>query len=238
MEQFVFVAVSLYNTKNLTTLGIAKQDLPKYETEQNHTYQIDSIKKRRSKNLFAKADSLVDKIFSSPHIKLSESQTLLLYGEETWVLLSDMYLLDAAGIAPTLVLNQYAEAEDRKLFPFQNLNVRRCNGCTRKAVLLMGLYAVYWKLATYQYQKWDNFCIKTFVHKVYSCYAQIQENEGICHVQERNLMFGYVDKLAKDNNGAKPQLVRQDLFGRTVDTKGMKTEVSKGTIRAIFTMIT
>ena len=34
----------------------------------------------------------------------------------------------------------------------------------------------------------------------------------------------YVDKLAKDNNGGKDLLVRQDLFDRTIDAKGMKTK--------------
>ena len=46
-----------------------------------------------------------------------------------------------------------------------------------------------------------------------------------------------VDKLAKDNNGEKYLLVRQDLFDRTVDAKGMKKD-SKETVRAFFTMIT
>ena len=36
--------------------------------------------------------------------------------------------------------------------------------------------------------------------------------------------LAYVDKLAKDNNGIKYLLVRQDLFDRTVDAKGMKTK--------------
>ena len=44
----------------------------------------------------------------------------------------------------------------------------------------------------------------------------------------------YVDKLAKDNNGVNYQLVRQDLFDRTVDAKGMKTRVSKERVRAFF----
>ena len=39
--------------------------------------------------------------------------------------------------------------------------------------------------------------------------------------------LAYVDKLAKDNNGVKNLLVRQDLFDRTVDAKGMKTKDSK-----------
>ena len=42
----------------------------------------------------------------------------------------------------------------------------------------------------------------------------------------------YVDKLLKDNNGVKYLLVRQDLFDRTVDAKGMKTKDSQETIRA------
>ena len=50
--------------------------------------------------------------------------------------------------------------------------------------------------------------------------------------------LAYVDKLAKDNNGVKYLLVRQDLFDRTVDAKAMKTKNSKETIRAFLTMIT
>ena len=50
--------------------------------------------------------------------------------------------------------------------------------------------------------------------------------------------FAYVDKLAKVNNGVKYLLVRQDLFDRTVDAKGMKTKDSKETVRAFLTMIT
>ena len=39
--------------------------------------------------------------------------------------------------------------------------------------------------------------------------------------------LGDVDKLSKDNNGVKYLLVREDLFDRTVDAKGMKTKDSK-----------
>ena len=48
----------------------------------------------------------------------------------------------------------------------------------------------------------------------------------------------YVGKLDKDYNGVKYLLIRQDLFDRTVDAKGMKTEVSEETVCAILTMIT
>ena len=47
-----------------------------------------------------------------------------------------------------------------------------------------------------------------------------------------------VDKPAKVNNSVKYFLVRQDLFDRTVDAKGMKTKDSKETVCAFLTMIT
>ena len=50
--------------------------------------------------------------------------------------------------------------------------------------------------------------------------------------------LAYDDKLAKDNNGVKYLLVRQDLFDRTVDAKGMNTKDSKEAVRAFLTMIT
>ena len=49
--------------------------------------------------------------------------------------------------------------------------------------------------------------------------------------------LAYVDKLAKDNNGINYLLVRQDLFDRTVDAKGMKSKDSKETVRAFLSMI-
>ena len=50
--------------------------------------------------------------------------------------------------------------------------------------------------------------------------------------------LAYIDKLAKDKNGVKHLLVRQDLFDRTVDAKRMKTKYLKETVRAFLTMIT
>ena len=43
--------------------------------------------------------------------------------------------------------------------------------------------------------------------------------------------LAYVDKMAKDNTRVKHLLVRQELFHRTVDAKGMKTRGSKETIK-------
>ena len=50
--------------------------------------------------------------------------------------------------------------------------------------------------------------------------------------------LAYVDKLAKENNGVKFLLVRQDLFDRTVNAEGMKTKDSQETVKAFSSMIT
>ena len=50
--------------------------------------------------------------------------------------------------------------------------------------------------------------------------------------------FAYVVKIAKDNNGIKYLLVRQDLLDRTVNAKGMQTNDSKETVCAFLSMIT
>ena len=128
MDQFDLVPASVYN-KSLITQSVTKQELPKDQPSQNTTYQIDSLKKEINKKLFSKADSLVDKILSCPRINLSNSQTLILDGVETGVSLKDFAqqlrrknadvpdiyftLLDAAGISPTLILNENAKAKER-----------------------------------------------------------------------------------------------------------------------------
>ena len=123
MEQFVLVPASVYNK----SVSVTKQKLPKYKTEQPPTYQIDSL--NLNKKLFGKADTLIDKILSCSRIKLSNSQTIILDGVDTGVLISDFTLhlrrknadvpdiyftlLDAAGISPSLVFNQNAKAKHR-----------------------------------------------------------------------------------------------------------------------------
>ena len=50
--------------------------------------------------------------------------------------------------------------------------------------------------------------------------------------------LAYGDKLAKENNGVKYLLVRQDLFDRTVNAKGIKTKDSQETVKAFSSKIT
>ena len=49
--------------------------------------------------------------------------------------------------------------------------------------------------------------------------------------------LAYVDKLAKENNGVKYLIVRQVLFDRTVNAKGMKPKDSQETVKAYSSMI-
>ena len=87
MEQFVLVPVSVYIK---SAQSVTEQKLPKYTAEQPPTYQIDSL--YLNKELFGKADILIDKILSSFRIKLSNSQTKILDGVDTEVLISDFTL--------------------------------------------------------------------------------------------------------------------------------------------------
>ena len=128
MEQIVLVAASVYN-KNVNTQLVTKLELPKYKAEQPPTYQIASLRRDINKNLFGKAYTLKDNILSCTSIKLSNSQTKILDGVDTGVLISDFTLhlrpknvnvpdiyfnlLDAAGISPSPVFNQNAKTKDK-----------------------------------------------------------------------------------------------------------------------------
>ena len=129
MEQFVLVPISVYNSNIKKPTVVSKKELPSYQSEEKPTYQIESVKKDINKNLFAKVDSLVDKVLSSPRIKLSTSNFLILDGTDTAVSLTDFAqtlkrknaavpdiyftLLDAADITPSLVLNINAKEKER-----------------------------------------------------------------------------------------------------------------------------
>ena len=137
----------------MKTEAVTEQELPKYQVERNPTHEIDSTQKELNKKLFDKPDTLVDKNLSCPRIKFSNSWTLNLDCVEIRVLLSDfaqelrrknadvpdihITLLDAAGISPTLVLNQNAKEKGTWVE-----GVRSGKGCTHRVMLLMGLSAI------------------------------------------------------------------------------------------------
>ena len=132
MDQFFLVTASSYYNRSLKTQAVTKRVLPKFQAEQNLTYQIESLQNEINKTPFAKAHSLVDKMLSCPR----NSQTLILDGVGTGVLVSDfpqqlhrknaevrsvsLIFFDGAVIPPTLILNPNAKAKERgKWIPFK-----------------------------------------------------------------------------------------------------------------------
>ena len=129
IEPFVRVPASLLSKLNTTKSLTLKVDLLKYQPQQTPRSQVDSLKKDINKEMFAKADSLVGKHLASPRINLSLSNTIVLDGTDTGVLLHDFaqnlhrknadvpdiysILLDAADICPSIVLNWNAKAKER-----------------------------------------------------------------------------------------------------------------------------
>ena len=88
MEPFFLVPLSVCNSSNSPTIAI-QQELPKYKPEQTPTYHKDTLKKEIDQQLSTSASPLVNKILESPRMKLSKSNTLILDGTETGVLLKD-----------------------------------------------------------------------------------------------------------------------------------------------------
>ena len=135
MEKFVLVPLSVHNSSNSPTI-VTKLETTKYKPEQTPTYHKDTLKKEINHQLSTSASPLVNKFLESPRIKLSNSNTLILDGIETGVLLKDFAqrlrrknvpipdinftLLDAASINPNLVVNSHAKGKERgALIPFK-----------------------------------------------------------------------------------------------------------------------
>ena len=128
IEQIVLDRASVYN-KGLNTLSVTKQEFPKYQALPNPRYQTESLKREINKNLFANADSLVNRNVFCSRIRISKMHTSFLDGVETRALLSDFAqqlrrknadnphsyftLLNDAAISPTLSLNQNVWAKKR-----------------------------------------------------------------------------------------------------------------------------
>ena len=121
------------------------------------------------------------------------------------------------------------------------MNVRSCKDCIRKVLLLTVLYATWQKLAGYQYQRLDSFYIQRILFKKFNLAAR-KFKRMRNFARFRNgiwcMDLAYVDKLAKENKGVKYLLVRQNLFDRTVNAKGIITKDSQETVKAFSSMIT
>ena len=128
LEQFVLVPLSVYKSSNNSTI-VTKSELPKYKSDQTSTYHRDTLKKENNQQLSTSAYRLLNKTLESPRVKLSNSNTLIVHGIQTRVVLKDFAqrlkrknvpmpdiyftLLDAASITPDIVVNSLAKCNER-----------------------------------------------------------------------------------------------------------------------------
>ena len=117
--------------------------------------------------------------------------------------------------------------------PFQNVNDKSCRDFTRKELQHMVLCAVWQKQRNSLRQRTESFYIQR-LHILGSHKQHVTSKKMRAFARFKGefwcMDLAYVAKLAK-GNGVKYLLVRQDLFDRAVDAKGMKTKDSKETGR-------
>ena len=175
MEQFLLLPLSVFNSSN-NPIIVTKQELPKQKTEQTPTYHKDTLKKEINQQLSTSASSLVNKILESPFIKLSKSNTLILDGRATGVLLKDCGAFESQKRTRTrhlLYLTRRSQHHSRhccqqsckgykkrSLDPFKNLNNERCRDFTRKDLQHMVLCAIQQKQRNSLRQRSENVYIQ------------------------------------------------------------------------------
>ena len=256
MEQFVLLQASVYN-KSVTTQSVTEQELPQYKAEQPPTYQIDSLKRDINKKLFGQADTLIDIILSCSRIKPSNSKAIILDGVDNGVSTSDFTLhlgrknvdvqdiyftlLDAAGKSPSLVFKQNAITKGRGSWvPFKVWTSEAAKNvyawcCCLRFCRQLGKASRLPVSKVRQFlpskASYTQIALATRKFKTIRAFSKFR-NETRC------MDLAYVDKLAKENNGVKFLLVRQDLFDRTVIAKWMKTKDFQETVKAFSSMIT
>ena len=151
-----------------------------------------------------------------------------------------LYLTQPAPI-PTLLSTVMARGKKRSLNPFQNLNDKSWRDFTREDLQQMVLCAIWQKNAKLSPSKVREFLrSKTSYTRFTQAIRKFKKMRAFARFKDESwcMDLAYVDKLAKDKNGVRFLLVRQNLFDRTVDAKGMKTKYSKETVKTFSKMIT
>ena len=123
------------------------------------------------------------------------------------------------------MLNQNAEAKEKKLDTFQNLNDKSFKDYIHMVLQHMVLCEIWQNLASYPFpmlefsnskDSYTKFTLASLKFRRMRAFAGYK-NEIWC------MDLTYVDKLAKDNRGIKYLLVRQDVFDKTIDVRGLKS---------------
>ena len=104
----------------------------------------------------------------------------------------------------------------------------------------MALCEIWQKLASYPFPRLDSFYIQKTYTKFTLATRKFKRMRAFARYNNEIwcMDLAYVDKLANDNRGIKYFLVRQDVFDKTIDVRGLKTKDSKEALRAFTQMIT
>ena len=150
-------------------------------------------------------------------------------------------LVEAAGISPTLILNQNAKAKKKEAGSLskserqklQRLYTQRgaAYGAVPNLVKANNLSVSKVRQSLHSKPSYTKFILATHEFKRKKAIARFK-------IEIWCMDLAHLDKLAEDNNGVKYLLVRQDLFDRTVGAKAMKTKNSEETVRSFLSMIT
>ncbi len=155
----------------------------------------------------------------------------------------DIYfaLLDAAGISPSLVCNQNAKAKKEEagsLPEYERQKLQRLYTQGAAAYVSVRNLA---KASMLPVSKFRQFLHSKDSHTKFTLAARkFKRMRAFARFRNEiwSMDLAYLDKLAKDNNGLKYLLVRQDLCDKTVNAKGMKTKDPQETVKAFSSMIT
>ena len=211
----------MYN-KSVSAQSVTKQELAKYKSEQPRTYRIDSLKRDINKKVFSKADTLIDKVLSCSRIKLSNSQTIILDGVDTGVLISDFTLrlrrkivdvpdiyftlIDAAEYHPLWFLTRMSKPkieEAGSLSKCERQKLQRLYKQTAAAYSSVRNLAKTSRLPVSE--------VRQFLHSLASYTKITQATQKFKRMRASAIFrneiwcmdFANVDKLAKKNNGVK-----------------------------------
>ena len=219
MQQFVLVPFSVDSSGN-NSANVTKQEIHKYKPEKTPTYHKDTLKKEFNQQLSTSASPLRNKILQSPRIKLSSSNTLVLDGIETGVLLKDFAqrlksknvpvpdicftLLDAASITPDIVVNSQATVKKEELGSLSKSEQQTLQRLYTQGFAAYGSVRNLAKAAKLSPSKareflnskisYTRFTQATRKFKRMRAFARFKDEIWCMDV-------AYVDKLPKDNNG-------------------------------------
>ena len=117
-----FVPTSLYNSnKSLNTQVVTKQELPKYQADQNPTYQIDSLKTESNKKVFA------EQSHSNKICKTNQSVARRHFYKHFSIISSNFWYQHFVAVSGNLrgkvsVVDDVLSSHEQEIYPTTSLN--------------------------------------------------------------------------------------------------------------------